>query len=140
MQRTIIFCRSYDSCTHVYYFIRSKLGRDLTEPKGYPNHPELRLVDMFTACTHPDVKYVILTQFRNEHSTLRVMIATIAFGMGLDCPNVRYIGDHHLISSKRPVGLVDTVELFSAVKDCSKFSDESMNVNNLWNNVEEVIS
>lgn len=46
---------------------------------------------MFTACTHPDVKDVILTQFRNEHSTLRVMIATIAFGMGLDCPNVRSI-------------------------------------------------
>lgn len=22
MQGTIIFCRSYDSCTHVYYFIR----------------------------------------------------------------------------------------------------------------------
>ena len=63
MDRTIIFCRSYDSCTYMYYFFRSRLGREMSEPKSYLNYCELRLVDMFTACNHPDVKIYSLNNF-----------------------------------------------------------------------------
>ena len=37
------------------------------------------------------MKDTILTKFHNPRGTLRVVIATVAFGMGLDCPNVRRI-------------------------------------------------
>ena len=90
LDRTIIFCPSYDSCTHIYYFFSSNLEGDISEPKGFPNHPELRIVDMFTSCTHAAVKKV-LAQFTRQDSCLRVIIATVAFGMGLDCPNVHRI-------------------------------------------------
>ena len=84
MDRTIIFCQSYDSCTYyMYHFFRSRLGRKMSEPQGYLNYCELRLVYMFTACTHPNVKIIFLKQSRNPTSCLRVVIATIAFGMGL---------------------------------------------------------
>lgn len=46
---------------------------------------------MFTACTHPAVKDSILASFTTAQSTLRIVVATIAFGMGLDCPNIRRI-------------------------------------------------
>lgn len=93
MDRTIIFCRSYDSCTHtcIYHFFKSRLGREISEPKGYVNHCDLRIVDMFTACTHPEVKTTLLKQFQNPTSCLRIIIATVAFGMGLDCPNMRRV-------------------------------------------------
>ena len=91
MNRTIIFCRSYTSCTSIYFYFKSSLGKAISEPEGYPNHAELRIVDMFTACTHPTVKNTILRQFQQPDSSLRVIVATVAFGMGLDCPNVRHI-------------------------------------------------
>ena len=46
---------------------------------------------MLTACTHRDVKDSILVNFIDPHGVLRVVIATVAFGMGLDCPNVCHI-------------------------------------------------
>ncbi len=49
-----------------------------------------RVVDMFTHCTHASVKKKIVEQFSIE-SLLRVVIATIAFGMGMNCRDIRQI-------------------------------------------------
>ena len=46
---------------------------------------------MYTARTHPSVKEAILAAFTDCKSPLRVVIATIVFGMGLDCPNIRKV-------------------------------------------------
>ena len=48
-------------------------------------------MDMFTAYTIPAVKERRLESFWPPNGILRIVIATIAFGMGLDCPNVRRI-------------------------------------------------
>lgn len=46
---------------------------------------------MYTRCTECSVKEAILKSFCNVDGNLRVVIGTIAFGMGIDCPNVRHI-------------------------------------------------
>lgn len=61
---------------------------------NFPTHQDssnLHVIDLFTACTHPDVKSTILGQYKDSHSSLCVVVATVAFGMGLDCSNVRQV-------------------------------------------------
>ena len=75
----------------MYLFLPSRLGEEGVQPIGAPDLSRFRLVELFTACTLKCVKDTVLTSFRNPQGTLRVVIATVAFGMGLDCPNVRRI-------------------------------------------------
>lgn len=46
---------------------------------------------MYTKCTQLDVKEGIIKAFCIENGQLRIVIATIAFAMGLDCPNIRQV-------------------------------------------------
>jgi len=46
---------------------------------------------MYTKCTETNVKESIISPFCLQSSPLRIVIATIAFGMGLDSPFVRQV-------------------------------------------------
>ena len=90
LPRIIIYCRIIEQCSSLYLFFKEQLDREFTEPPGAPDLPKYRLIDMFTSCTEPAVKEDIIAGFTKE-SNLRLVIATIAFGMGVDCPNVRQV-------------------------------------------------
>ena len=89
--RTVIFCRSYEDVGYIYSFITRSLGDKCVEPIGAPNIACFCLVDMFTSCTEQKVKDVIICNFTQKKACLRVVIATVAFGMGLDSPDIRRI-------------------------------------------------
>ena len=91
MPKVIIFCRTYNDCSHLFLYFKDRLGKEITDPVGYPSIPRFRIVDMFTACNTTGVKASILSSFCANHSHLRLVIATVAFGMGIDCPNVQKI-------------------------------------------------
>ena len=63
---------------------------ELTEPVDAPNIARYRLVDMYSSCTDQMTKETIMNLF-TKPSQLRIIIATIAFGMGVDCPDVHHI-------------------------------------------------
>ena len=69
----------------------SVLGKAAFEPIGAQNKALFRMVDMYTACTEPCIQDIVLDRFQSTNSSLRILIATIAFGMGLDCPDIRRI-------------------------------------------------
>lgn len=89
--RVIIFCRQCEECATLYEFFLSNLNEEFTEPVGAPNLSRYRLVDMFMSATDQKVKDSIIDSFCTKDQQLRIVICTIAFGMGVDCINVRQI-------------------------------------------------
>ena len=57
-------------------------------PPGTPHLPKFRLVDI---CAEGNLKKAIVESSCNSSRKLQIVIGTTAFGMGLDCPNVRQI-------------------------------------------------
>ena len=47
MDRTIIYCCSYDACSMLYLYYKARLGSESTEPIGVVDIARFRLVDMF---------------------------------------------------------------------------------------------
>ncbi len=90
--RTIIYYRWFDDCADLYLIFRDQLGADFTEPPNSPDFTRFRHVDMFQSCTDPVVKEEIIQSFTcTKESRLRIVIATVAFGMGIDCHDVREV-------------------------------------------------
>ncbi len=85
-----MYCRRYEHCANLYLFFKDQLGAEFTEPPGAPDLPRFRLVDMYVSCTEQVVKDKIIKGF-TEESSLRVVFATAAFGMGINCPAVREV-------------------------------------------------
>ena len=71
-------------------FFKAGLGNAFTEPSDAPDLSQFRLVDMFTSCSDQQVKDNIIKLFTSK-SQLRIVIATVTFGMGIDCPDVCHI-------------------------------------------------
>ena len=46
---------------------------------------------MYTRATTPELKEKIIASFSMPKSTLRIVIATTAFGMGIDCTDIRRV-------------------------------------------------
>ena len=73
-----------------YLFLKESLGQDFVHPSDAPDIPQFRIVDMFTGVTEPDHKSEIIGSFKAD-GHLRVVVATVAFGMGVDFPNMRQV-------------------------------------------------
>ncbi len=79
-----------------------------------PDIPEFRLVDINMSCTDPEVVKEKIGQLFVIGSPLWVVIATTAFGLGIDCPDV-----YHIIS----FGLPNDIE--SYVKETGRADRDS---------------
>lgn len=89
-------------CANIYIFFKAELGDNITEPTHGPNLAKFKLVDVFTSVTDQHQKDGIINAFTKD-SQLRIVIATVAFGVGIDCPDIRQIVH---------IGLLDNIESY----------------------------
>ena len=88
--RTIIYCQTIKQCGIIYGMLRGLLGKDLFV-ENTSTGGKFVLVEMLHSCTPDTNKKNILTSFQNEDGIIRVLGATIAFGMGVNCKGVHRI-------------------------------------------------
>ena len=90
--RTLIYCRTMNDCSSIYFCFKNSLKQDMLEPREASDLAKFRVVDMFHRYTDPEVKSSILSGFTADtNSPLCIVIATIAFGLGIDCSSVRHV-------------------------------------------------
>ena len=81
--RYIIFCRRHSHVHQLYAYFDRELGGKFDETS--------RPYEMFHGSTDDDMKTYITNSFAEQDGIVRVLFATIAFGMGVDCKNLHQI-------------------------------------------------
>ena len=90
--KTVLFCRTLQGCADIYVGLRKLLGDQITEPAGLPvNLVKFRLIDIFTAGSKAQMREAVVTEFCRSDTKLRLIIATSAFGLGIDCGDIARI-------------------------------------------------
>ena len=87
--RTIIYCQTIKSTTQLYGYFQAELGKLIFADESCD--PRKRVVEMFHSRIDELNRNEILKSLSNEAGTIRILIATIAYGMGIDCKGVRTV-------------------------------------------------
>ena len=82
-ERTIIYCQTIQQCSHIYSTLKSMIGDTIYAGKLGDNRNVL--LEMLHSCSPPSNKEAVLKSFQDPKGVIRILVATIAFGMGVDC-------------------------------------------------------
>eukprot|EP00794_Sanderia_malayensis_P001779 gene1779-1983_t len=83
-RRIIVFCRSHNHCRALFRLFDQEFHH------LYPNYKS-RPYAMFHAGTDEEIKGHVINSMGKIDSSVRVVFATTAFGMGVDCKDVYHI-------------------------------------------------
>lgn len=84
--RTLFYYQTIKQCDVIYSIIKGMLGSSFYADNS--RDPRKVLLEMLHSCTPDRNKKVVLEAFQADNSPVRVLVATIAFGMGVDCKGV----------------------------------------------------
>ena len=85
-ERGIVFCLSHRDRCEVYEYFERELGKQM-----FHQDSKERLVDIYVKVTSESCKKAILKSFTDRAGCLRIIIASVAFGMGVNWPDVRKV-------------------------------------------------
>ena len=84
--RTVIYCETIRECGTIYSTLRGMLGDKLYADST--NDMRKFVLEMLHSCTPNQNKEAILDAFQKQDSPVRILVATTAFGMGVNCKGV----------------------------------------------------
>ena len=86
-KKTLTFCQTYD----IFVELATELDSEdaLFVPSLSSSDGKEHICQLYTACTADDTKDYTLRSFTNSTGAVRVVVAAIAFGLGLDAPDIR---------------------------------------------------
>jgi len=87
--KTVVFATSINTVSEIYSWLMYQL-----KEKAYVSntiHPKDSIVSMFHGHISPALQQHILEQFRNSTSTIRPLVCTIAFGMGIEVKDIKRV-------------------------------------------------
>jgi len=87
--KTVIFCKSINAVADIYEWLMDRLGE--TAFVQCARSVESRLVSLFHAHVSDTLRQYVMTEFRKPHSIIRVVIATVAFGLGIEIPDIAVV-------------------------------------------------
>ena len=88
MHRTLIYCQTRKQCSLLFRLFEVYLGEQMYHQDKLPQN---RIVNMYHAGTVASAKTHISDQMARHDGTIRVLIYTNAFGMGVNCKEVRNV-------------------------------------------------
>lgn len=88
MNKTLLYVNSIGKCEELYIWMHG-----LLKEKAYYRHTSIdtRMIEMFHAHTDAKSKVRILTTFCSEGGTIRILICTVAVGMGINIPDISIV-------------------------------------------------
>lgn len=87
-ERTLIYCQTRKQCSLLFRMFEINLGKKMYNGAAIPPN---RLVEMFHAGSPQSVKDHVISNMTATKSHLCVLIATTAFGMRVNCKEVRRV-------------------------------------------------
>ena len=84
-----MYCQSIKVATELYGFFQAELGKDIYADETIDRRK--RFVEMFHSKIDELNREQILQSMAVSDGSMRVLIATIAYGMGIDCKDVKVV-------------------------------------------------
>lgn len=88
--KTIIYTNTIRDATQIFQVISRKIGNSHLYNGPKPD-PKLRLTSMYHGHLTPSYQKLVTDEFSKSTSTIRVLICTVAFGMGVDIKDIRNV-------------------------------------------------
>ena len=86
IKKTLVFIDGITQGSKVANKLRNWMLR-----KGCTDEIAFQTVETFASTTAESDKDRILSEFRSEHSRIRILVATSAFGIGIDIPDIERV-------------------------------------------------
>lgn len=86
-EQVLVYCQTVKQCASLYQLFSNNLAKCMYSDKSF--NPQKRLVEMLHSKTPESVKNTVLDSFRRENGLIRILFATMAFGMRVNTKGVR---------------------------------------------------